>query len=711
VPGAVVFAPAGRDATVAATLLRGAGIAASICADLAALERSLGDDAGFVVVTEEALRDEDLRGLIARLNAQPAWSDLPFIVLTRRGGASTRSPYGARLEELLGNVTLLERPFHPLTFISVARVAVKARERQLEARARIEELREGEQRLQTALLVGRLGSWELNVATGALRASPTFAAIMGLDPREALTRQRLLDAVHRDDRERAGRALDRAAASGADYAIEHRVEWPDGSLHWADVRARVVHWRADDARLVGVASDITDRKRAERALIEVNETLEERVAARTRELQDAHAAVLAEIEQRKRAEDELRQAQKMETLGQLTGGVAHDFNNLLMAIIGNLDLLRRRFAGDQEAMRYVEGALQGAQRGAALTQRLLMFARRQDLVTEPCDLSALVRGMSDLIERSVGAQIEVRLELPARAPLVMLDTNQIELAILNLVVNARDAMPGGGVLTIGVEAVESAAQGGLAAGAYVRLFVADTGHGMDEETMRKAVEPFFSTKEVGKGTGLGLSMIHGLAIQLHGALRLASEVGRGTRAEIWLPVTDQAAISPEAVPAVASGTPSRRLTVLLVDDDELIAHSTANMLEDLGHAVIPVPSGERALAVLERGEPIDFVVTDYAMPGMNGVEFAERVRRLRPALPMLLVSGYAEIPRHASMDLPRLAKPYHQAQLAAEIERQLAARAPRGSDARGARGDAGMPSHQGVVHERNRHGRHSEPST
>jgi len=707
-PGAMIYAPAGRDAAVAAALLREAGIASSVCADFSALERSLGDDAGFVVATEEALRDEDLRGVAARLRAQSAWSDLPFVVLTRRGEGTARAPDGTRLESVLGNVTFLERPFHPQTFISVARVAAKARERQFEARARIEELREGEERLRTALLAGRLGPWELNLATGSLRASPTFEAIMGLGGGDGLTRGDLLRAVHRDDRERVVGALDGAAASGAEYAIEHRVVWPDGSLHWADFRARVVRKSAHDARLVGVASEITDRKDAEHALRAVNETLEERVAARTRELRDAHAAVLAEIEQRKRAEDDLRQVQKLETLGQLTGGVAHDFNNLLMAVIGNLDLLRKRFADHAEAMRLVDGALRGAQRGAALTQRLLMFARRQELATEPGSLVELVRGMADLIERSVGAQIDVRLELPATVPLVMLDTNQIELAILNLAINARDAMPDGGVLTIGVDTVEAAADIELAAGAYVRVRVSDTGHGMDEQTLRKAVEPFFSTKELGKGTGLGLSMIHGLAAQLHGALRLSSEVGSGTRAEIWLPVTAEPAAEPAKAPQAASGAPSRRLSILVVDDDELVAFSTANMLEDLGHAVVAVASARQALDILAGRDPVDFVVTDYAMPGMNGVEFAERARQLRPGLPMLLVSGYADLPQRSPVDLPRLGKPYHQQQLAAEIERQLSAcelRTPRAQ----AFADEAAPGNRGVDHEVECNGRHRRP--
>ena len=287
---------------------------------------------------------------------------------------------------------------------------------------------------------------------------------------------------------------------------------------------------------MGVSSDITARKASEEALRQLNETLEERVRARTDELERAHAAVLSEIEQRERAERQLLQAQKMEMIGQLTGGVAHDFNNLLMAVLANLELLRKHLPSDQRTFRLIDGALQGVQRGTALTQRLLAFARQQDLQLEPRNLADVIRGMSDLIERAVGAGIEVRMDLPRSVPAALIEANQIELALLNLVVNGRDAMPDGGVLTIAVDQVEGTI-GDLPQGLYVRLSVIDTGHGMSEETLRKATDPFFSTKELGKGTGLGLSMVHGLALQLGGVLRLTSEEGRGTRAELWLPTT------------------------------------------------------------------------------------------------------------------------------------------------------------------------------
>ena len=522
---ALIFAPQGRDAVVATALLREAGISSAICVDIVALQNALNEEACFAIVTEEALQSADLRAIGSRLHAQPAWSDLPFIVLTQRSGGIERDPNAMTLSDVLGNVTFLERPFHPITFISVAQTALKTRQRQYEARARIEELHEGEERLRTALLAGRLGTFELDLATWTLVASATCKALFGRTADQPFTYEDLVESTHPDDRARVQEGVSATIEMGADYAVEHRIVWPDGSHHWAEIRARLVRDRTSrNARLVGVSSDITDRKMNEETLKRLNETLEERVAERTFELRAAHAVVLSEIEQRERAEEQLRQAQKMEAMGQLTGGVAHDFNNLLMAVLSNLELLRKHVPDEPKTARLISGALQGAKRGAALTQRLLAFARRQDLNVEPTNLVDLVRGMTDLIERSIGTQIELRIDLPETLPLALVDGNQIELAVLNLVLNARDAMPNGGTLLI--EADQQTGSGGeIPARQYVRLIVSDTGHGMDAETLRKATDPFFSTKEIGKGTGLGLSMIQGLAVQLNGALRLEERVG------------------------------------------------------------------------------------------------------------------------------------------------------------------------------------------
>jgi CheY-like chemotaxis protein len=387
--------------------------------------------------------------------------------------------------------------------------------------------------------------------------------------------------------------------------------------------------------------------------------------------------------ERERVEAQLRQSQKVEAIGQLTGGVAHDFNNLLMAVLGNLSLLRKVLPPDNARIqRLIDGAVQGAQRGAALTQRLLAFARRQDLRPEPVDLATLVEGMGDLLRRSLGPRVELTVEAAAGLPKAMADTNQLELALLNLAVNARDAMPEGGRLSIRLDAVAPGEVAGLPGGAacYLRLRVADTGTGMDAATLARAVEPFFSTKPVGQGTGLGLSMAHGVARQLGGDLRLSSVPGQGTTAELLLPAATGIAGAPVASTEVAAGTtdaapPSR---ILVVDDDPLIIRSTADMLEDLGHSVLEADCGAKALAILAGGAPVDLLVTDYAMPGMTGLEVAVAAQRLRPGLQVVLASGFVDLASGvAPSDLPRLTKPYRQDQLAAVIDRMLAAGPPK----------------------------------
>ncbi|WP_237215520.1 ATP-binding protein [Falsiroseomonas oryziterrae] len=373
----------------------------------------------------------------------------------------------------------------------------------------------------------------------------------------------------------------------------------------------------------------------------------------------------------KAAETRLREAQKMEALGQLTGGVAHDFNNLLMVVIGNLGLLRKRLPPDARLHRLLDGAQQGAERGAALTQRMLAFARRQELRPAPADLAGLVGGLRSLLERSAGPTVRIDMRLPDGLPPALVDANQLELALLNLVVNARDAMPQGGTIEITAaasEAPSSAAPPGLLAGSYLRLALRDTGFGMDAATLSRATEPFFTTKGVGRGSGLGLSMVQGLAQQSGGGLKLFSAPGEGTTVEIWLPrAPAAAAVGPAAASAGSGieGEPGR--CVLVVDDDPLVAAGTAMMLEDMGHITVVANSAEEALQRLDAEPGVELVLTDHAMPGMTGLELAEHLRRERPDLPVVLATGYAESPGAAW--LPRLNKPYRQDELAALVRR------------------------------------------
>lgn len=369
------------------------------------------------------------------------------------------------------------------------------------------------------------------------------------------------------------------------------------------------------------------------------------------------------------AQDALRQSQKMEAMGQLTGGVAHDFNNLLTPIFGSLDMLQRRGLGNEREQRLIAGAMQSAERAKTLVQRLLAFARRQPLQAVPVDVSKLVAGMGDLVASTTGPKITVVVEAPEELPLANADPNQVEMALLNLAVNARDAMSdGGGTLRISTraESVSPGHRSDLLPGEYICLSVADTGAGMDEATLARAIEPFFSTKGVGKGTGLGLSMVHGLASQLGGALTIQSRLGLGTNVELWLPLTTASLETADTV-AVPSELPQTRGTVLLVDDEDLVRMSTADMLGDLGYEVIEVASGEEALRLIMSGEHYDLLVTDHLMPGISGTDLVREVRGARPDTPVLLVSGFAGS-EGVDPELPRLTKPFRKDELAKSIE-------------------------------------------
>jgi PAS domain S-box-containing protein len=378
------------------------------------------------------------------------------------------------------------------------------------------------------------------------------------------------------------------------------------------------------------------------------------------------------------AREALFQAQKIEALGQLTGGVAHDFNNLLTAVLGSLELVRRQI-GDERQLNLIDNAIKGASRGISLTQRMLSFARKQELALQPVAVDVLVAEMGDLLQRSLGPLIRIETDFPADLATAAADSNQLEAAVLNLAVNARDAMPEGGVLRVGAknESVGRGHRSGLPDGDYIRLSVADTGSGMDAKTLAQATEPFFTTKGVGKGTGLGLSMVHGMAEQLGGRLQLNSQVGRGTTVEIWLPVAS-ATITAEPVQLpvetkMETAMEPRPLTVLAVDDDALVLMNTTALLEDLGHKVIEASSGREALSVLENNE-IDLLITDHAMPQMTGAQLITEVGQRWPNVPVILATGYADLPAGAGAGVLRLNKPFWQADLEKAVNAAMARR-------------------------------------
>ena len=426
-------------------------------------------------------------------------------------------------------------------------------------------------------------------------------------------------------------ALETAAREGR-YEKEGKRVRKDGTEFWANV---VIHpIRGEHDEIVGFAKvtrDISERLEAQRAL--------------------------------EFAREALMQSQKMEAIGQLTGGVAHDFNNLLMAVLGSLELLRRRIPDDQRTSALIDNAVQGAQRGVTLTQRMLAFARQQSLKPELLDVRQLIRSVRDLLVRSAGPATSLEWAIPDDVAPVLADANQLELALLNLVTNARDAVADGGRITVSVGSEHIATAGARppSPGSYVVIAVSDDGAGMDEATLARCVEPFFTTKGVGRGTGLGLSMVHGMAEQSGGCLRIRSRPGEGTRAEILLPMVQNDAeddVREGAVPERESMTEHSGLTALAVDDDGLVLLNTAMMLEELGHRVIEATSGREALDVLRSGIAVDVLITDQAMPNMTGLQLAAEARVLKPDLRIILATGYADVPSDAALDVRVLSKPF-----------------------------------------------------
>jgi signal transduction histidine kinase len=420
-----------------------------------------------------------------------------------------------------------------------------------------------------------------------------------------------------------------------------------------------------------------DLYRKTRQLEELNNELETRVAQRTAELERINMDLEQRVEERTRERQaalaQIHEMQKIESLGKLTGGVAHDFNNLLMAVLTNLTLVRKRVEADPRLIRLIDGAIQGAKRGATLTSRMLAFARRQELRPETVQIPALVEGMIEMLTRSLGPSMEIGIDFTVDLAPVSVDPNQLELALLNLALNSRDAMPLGGKITISARSEKLGLDNarGLSAGNYVCLAVSDAGIGMEDSVLKRATEPFFTTKVVGKGTGLGLSMVQGFTAQSGGSIDIKSESGVGTTVELWLPSLVQLQAVKPADKAEVAASSARGYRILVVDDDPLILESTVAALEDLGHIAVPAISSMAALDILKAGAEVELVLTDHAMPGMTGIDLARHIRQTWPTLPIILATGYAELPANADVSLLRLAKPYTPDEMSVAIERQM----------------------------------------
>ena len=551
-PGSIertlILAPRGRDAAVAESILHDTQLQSTICVDMADLVHQIECGADAAILTEEATRNGEIRALTEWVAAQPPWSDFPFIILTVHGGGLERNPGAAQLTKALGNVTFLERPFHPTTLISVVHTSLRSRRRQYECKR-------------------------------------------------------------------------------------------------------------------------------------LNDELESRVAERTRELAAANRQLLGQIEERERVEATLRQMQRLEAVGQLTSGVAHDFNNLLTVVLGNLMLIEEELAVatiDGKLAQRLSAIRTAAERGAKLTDHLLSFSRRQRLQPRPLDLNETLTGMRDLLQSTIGGSIEIETQFQPGLWPALADPAQLELAVLNLALNARDAMEVGGrlrLMTGNVTLGPPFYPEEPAAGDYVEVCVSDTGTGMSEEVRRKVFEPFFTTKEVGKGSGLGLSQVLGFAQQSKGGVRIESRLGQGTAVHIYLPCAAAKKVRrnrPMQRKGTDRGTISRHL--LLVDDDGAVREITAAMLRELGYSVIEAGSAGAALDLLERDRNIDLAIVDFAMPGMNGIELARRLRQLRPVLPILFITGFVD---HAALvgvgKAEIIGKPFTLGDLADKLALTLAA--------------------------------------
>jgi signal transduction histidine kinase/CheY-like chemotaxis protein len=662
----LVLAPRGRDAAVTGQVLGQAGACAEACPDLTCLLNGLAAGAGAALVTEEAL-EGDLADLFAWLDTQPSWSDFPFIVLATRQ-AGRRSERAARLLARLGNVVLLERPVNAETLASAAASALRARRRQYQARGhllereraqedlrlanedlerrvaeRTREVEAAHETLAFALDAAGMASWDLDYRTGASRRSPRFDAIFGHDGKgPRWDRETLLAHIVEEDRAAAERAFATTVDTGA-LDLECRIRRADGQVRWIALRGQIKHEDGAAARIAGILMDRTDQRLTEEAL---------------------------------------RQAQKMEAIGQLTGGVAHDFNNLLTVIVGGLDMMLRRPEQVDRVKRLAEAAMGAARRGEQLTQQLLAFSRRQMLRPQTLNPNRLLLDFKPLVERAAGGAVELAFDLDPALDPIRIDPAQFEAAVLNLVVNARDAMEetdGHARIAVTSRNVHlgtgAVADRGVPPGPYVVISVTDAGSGIPPDKLQRVFEPFFTTKEVGKGTGLGLSQVYGFTRSAGGFARIDSEVGQGTTVNLFFPRSTDPA-GEEVGTGPATSIPLRRAgegeTVLLVEDDEQVLAMATESLEELRYRVVVARNAAEALGHLTGVERIDILFSDVVMPGgMNGSQLAVEAQRLRPGIKVLLTSGYVANLDEGQVigrgELPVLNKPYRRDELARSL--------------------------------------------
>ncbi|MFC7054243.1 ATP-binding protein [Hansschlegelia quercus] len=679
----LILAPYGRDAESAATLLSREGHDTHVCVDLPSVATALDEGTGVVLVTEEALRDAaGVEALQQSLKAQPYWSDVPFILLTTR--STERSGPGDRtggwLFNFVSNAIVLERPLGLASLLSATASALRSRQKQFEMRDRLAdldrtrvELVERENQLRLATEAAEIGLWDVDPINDVLYWPPRVKKMFGLSADAEVSMTHFYEGLHPDDRDATAAAFQAAADPGrrAVYDVEYRtIGHEDKILRWVAAKGRgVFDEMGRCVRLIGTAIDVTARKAAELQLRSLNEELERHVAERTDKLMAAEAA--------------LRQSHKMEAVGQLTGGIAHDFNNMLTGVIGALDLIKRRVGAGRldDLDRFMDAASSSAQRAAALTARLLAFSRRQSLDPKPLDPNALIMSLEELLRRTIQENISLRIVANPRAPQAIADANQLESAIVNLAINARDAMPEGGQLTIETSVVELdesyvALKPDMRPGPYVVISVSDTGVGMSPEILEKIFDPFFTTKPIGQGTGLGLSMIYGFVRQSGGQVRVHSEPGVGTTVSLYLQASN--AIAKERLETPLPRAPDGKgQTIFLIEDDVSVRLLVRNVLEELSYQVIEAKDAVTAIPVLRSGQTFNLIVSDVGLPGMNGRQLADIARTHHPDVPILFITGYAENAAiragFLGTNMQMITKPFAMELLAQRVSEMLAA--------------------------------------
>lgn len=825
---ALILAARGRDAPIALDILREAGIAATICPVLPSLIAELNLGAAFVVVTEESLATVNLSSLDVWLHDQQEWSDLPFILLTRSGGGLERNPSARRYLDLLGNVVFLERPFHPTTLVSLARSALRGRRRQYEARARLESLRQNEERLRLVVegaadyaiittdperlvtswstgaeavlgwaanqMIGRSADEIFTPedrASGQPEAEAGKASDEGCAPDErwhqradgslvflrgsmrplplnSLGQQRGFIKIARDETERRMEETRRTAlvelsdrirdvedpadlsyaaaeilgrtlgVSRAGYGTIDKVaetitierDWNApgikslaGVLHFRDYgsyienlkrgetvvfadaerdprtaakadalkaisaqsivnmpvteqgsfvgllylnHATAREWSASELALIRDVAERTRtavaRRHAEQELRALAASLEQRVAARTAELM--------------RAEEVLRHSQKMEAIGQLTGGVAHDFNNLLTIVKSSTDLLRQPGLAENRRRRYVDAISETVDRAAKLTGQLLAFARRQALKPEAFNIIERVGAVTEMLRTVVGARVEIVTQFQENELFVHADLSQFETALINMTVNARDAMNGEGTLTIGARGVTGLPPVRGHAGSpgdFVAVSIADSGSGIPADKLAHIFDPFFTTKALGKGTGLGLSQVYGFVKQSGGEVNVESQVGRGSTFTLYLPRVEASKEADSKQHSDAGSlTAGGGRRVLVVEDNLEVGQFCNEVLQDLGYVTAWAKNADEALALLDEKKDFDVVFSDVVMPGTSGLELGNQIRRRFPSLPVVLTSGYSHVlAQEGPGGFELLHKPYAAEELSRILRRAL----------------------------------------